>query len=281
MKNSSASNPHDIQHSRLLRKIDSGLRRSGSEHSCWASLGSFRKCGSDSDSVRWCVGCGTDHPLKWRCSKKWCPHCNWAISQKRREKLSAFSREIHFPQHLVLTQKNFAHVSHAKIIEHQRNLVKFRRLKVFENVKGGCLAVEMTNKGTGWHLHSHWLIDCSWIDYAECAVEWGRLCNQEFGIVHGRAITGAGYEKEICKYVVKPGEMLKWTNRDVCDFIEAIWRTRFFFTFGSMKEQAKRINALIESEKIEYKFPCTECGAETTEFVLHKSWSTEKRIQNI
>lgn len=230
--------PKEKLHAEFVKKIARGLTRLNENESrqvkTWLNFESFTRCGKNSGACTWCTNCDEEHELKWCCSKKWCPLCNWKITEARREKLLTFTRGVHNPQHLVLTQRNFKHLD-GKIREMKQNLVKLRRNRIWDSVKGGCTSIEMTNKGEGWHLHSHSLIDCRYISASELAIEWGRLCGQTFGIVHRDNIDSINYEKEICKYVVKPSEMIKWRTSDVFEFLKEIHRQRFFFTFGTMK----------------------------------------------
>lgn len=228
----------------------------------------------------WCSCCGETKALVHRCSLKFCPVCAWRITEKRKLKLAAWSRCVKNPQHIVLTQRNFETLNRGKIREHYKNLTKIRRHQLFKQVRGGCCSVEITNKGEGWHLHSHWLVDAPFIDYAQLSIAWGNLCGQEFGIVHGKKITSAGYEKEILKYVCKPSELASWTGQQILDFILSIRRSRFFFAFGSLFKDRARIKAMIEEMKIEREKPlCTNCENEYFVYIPDKTMRTESRMK--
>jgi hypothetical protein len=179
---------------------------------------------------------------------------------------------VNNPQHLVLTQRNFKHLSPEKFREHRKNLVKIRRNKIWAEVKGGCTSVELTNKGEGWHLHSHSLIDARWIDAGKLAIEWGKLCGQEFGIVHRSKIDSIDYEKEICKYVVKPADLIKWRTCDLLEFIKSIHRNRFFFTFGTMKN--------FKTLKQPHEVKCDCCKeTNTSEFMPAKNMTIDAKMK--
>ncbi len=240
----------------------------------------FTECGSDSGASMWCMNCGEDHPLICKCSLKWCPLCNYRITLKRKEKMQVWSSRIQNPMHLVLTQRNFKDLTREKIREHYSNLTKIRRHKLMKHVKGGCTSVECTNKGEGWHLHSHWLIDCQFVPIEELSKAWGRLTGQEFAIVHFDKINGKDYVKEVCKYVVKSSEMVKWTGKDMLNFILSIRRSRFFFTFGSLRKEAASIKAILrEMQIIKEGKKCDNCEEETLIYVPDRTMSSERKMK--
>lgn len=265
-------------HGKLARKLERYFR--GSEIPDW--FPSFKLCGQEITAVQWCTNCDAEHRLEHRCSKKWCPLCNFKITADRQARLKIWSREIRNPQHVVLTQKNFEHISAEKFSEHTRNLQHIRRNKVWSRVHGGITSVETTNTGCGWHIHSHSLLDVDFIDEKVLAVEWGKLVAQEFAIVHRKEITSERYEKEVCKYVCKPSEMVKWRGRDICNFIEAIQGKRFFFAFGSMFNERKKVRAIFNSEKMAHEYECKSCEAtRCLEFLPESQMSIERKLKFI
>jgi hypothetical protein len=120
------------------------------------------------------------------------------------------------------------------------------------------VSIEITNESHGWHLHSHWLIDCRWLDMPEISREWGRLCGQEFAIVKILDCRDTEYLQEVTKYVVEGSELAKWPAEQVAEFVSAIRGRRFFFAFGTLFKLGKEIRAELAAEKPERK-PC-ECG---------------------
>lgn len=142
----------------------------------------FCRCG-DEDFYRTCKDCGKVETYKYRCNIKWCPRCQWRITETRKKVLALWSMKINQPKHLILTQKNFPILTRRKIKMHNVAFAKLRRTTVFEKVLGGCRSVEITNESRGWHLHSHCLLDVRWLDMPEISRIWGKLVGQEFAIV--------------------------------------------------------------------------------------------------
>jgi hypothetical protein len=217
----------------------------------------FFKCGVDR-IFKTCKGCGGVTQFEYSCSLKWCPRCQWKITERRRQLLAHWVKRISQPKHLVLTQKNFPILTPTRLREHQKNLARIRRLKCWKKVKGGCVSIEITNEDKGWHLHSHWLLDVRWLDMETISREWGRLCGQEFAIVKIMDCRDSEYLQEVTKYVVEGSELAKWPAEHVAEFVTAIRGRRFFFAFGSLFKLGKEIRAEVAADRPAAQ-PC-ECG---------------------
>jgi hypothetical protein len=219
----------------------------------------FCRCGEE-DLYRTCKECGTVEKFPYRCNLKWCPACQWKIVEKRKDLLTLWSRRIRQPKHMVLTQRNFRMLTRSKLRAHTKALASLRRRKVFERVKGGCVSVEITNEGDGWHLHSHWLLDARWLDMDSVSRVWGKLVGQEFAIVKIKDVRNADYVQEVSKYVVEGSELAKWPAELIHEFVTAVRGTRFFTTFGSLRELSPQIRAEIFAAKPERKICDCGCG---------------------
>lgn len=201
----------------------------------------FLECGV---GVVWscCAECERCKVLKASCGLKWCPRCSWKRTDERRRMLAAITRGMSTCKHVVLTQRNFPVLNHAKIKQSRANLMKLRRQHVFGNVRGGCATLEFTNEGRGWHMHWHLLLDTDAINPAALAIAWGKLVEQEYAIVKVLAVKGESYVAEVCKYVVSPAELASWKPLEIRQFVDALRGTRTFTVFGSFiaaREAAK------------------------------------------
>jgi hypothetical protein len=182
------------------------------------------------------------------------------IARRRADMLKVWVTKIQQPKHLVLTMKNFPILTRWKIREFGKAVGKLRRNKVWKSVKGGCLSIEITNEGRGWHLHGHMLIDARWLNMQELSIEWGKLVGQQFAICKVLDCRGQCYLGEVTKYVVKPAELVGWEPEQIGEFIGAIRGVRFFLTFGTLFKMARQVRAEIENMK-PAAAPC-ECGCE-------------------
>lgn len=239
----------------------------------WRTWESLDRCGKE-EIYRTCKNCGATTTFFYRCSLKFCPLCNYRIARTRAEILREWVKTIQQPKHLVLTQRNFEVLTRAKIRQHRKHFAALRRQKFFAQVKGGCVSTEITNESRGWHLHSHILVDCRWIDIAEVSRCWGKLVGQEYAIVKIKDCRGKDYLGEVTKYVVKGSELAGWQPEEINQFVRAIHGIRFFSTFGTLFKLQAHIRALLNQRRPEAT-PC-ECGCskwvfETeTDSILHE-----------
>jgi hypothetical protein len=220
---------------------------------------SFSACGQQ-NLTKCCRGCGQRTNLTHRCNLKWCPSCQWRLVEHRKKIIGLWATKIDQPKHLVLTQANFEVLTPRKIREHTKHLAMMRRSKSFKLCKGGCVSVEITNEKKGWHLHSHWLVDCRWFEMPDVARAWGKLVGQEFAIVKVKDVHDEGYLSEVSKYVVKGDDLAKWPGEHIAEFVRAIKGRRFFFPFGSLFKHGPEIRKALRGEE-RPQLPC-ECGCE-------------------
>jgi Replication protein len=247
--------PEQIWQASLLAKV-----RGLIDYSVWDNLD---RCGKEEVYIT-CAGCGSWKTHYYQCCLKFCPVCNWRIARERSAMLKEWSFAIKQPKHVVLTQKNFDVLNKQRVTFFRQAFAKLRRTKLWREVLGGCISIEITNEGNGWHLHAHVLADVRWLDAGALAVEWGRLVGQEFGIVKVMDARGMSYLGEVTKYVCKPAQMVAWPPAHIAQFINTVRGIRFFATYGSLFDMQKEIRLRLRALKPK-KQPCI-CGC--TEVVV-------------
>jgi Replication protein len=228
----------------------------------------FARCGRE-QVFRTCRGCRAVEVFDYRCSLKWCPRCQWFLTERRKKILGLWASRISQPKHLVLTQKNFPTLTRKKIREHTRALSKMRRAKCFNSVKGGCVSVEITHEGRGWHVHSHWLLDVRWLDMPAVSQSWGHLVGQEYAICKVMDVRERSYLQEVTKYVCEGSAMSRWAPELILEFVTAIRGRRFFFPFGSLFKLGRSIR-----EEIAAGAPgARACGCGCCDFIIETETS--------
>jgi len=256
--------------------VEAKLIRAGAREFCaengkkWMS--NFERCENES-YVQVCEACRRVRELKYRCSLKWCPACNWRVSLKRRALMERMTQGIYDCKHVVLTQRNFTEGLLGKIRQSRKNLAKVRRQKFMHRMTGGCASLEFTNEKKGWHLHWHLIVQASYISAAELAVKWGKLVGQEYAIVKVMDVDEISYLQEICKYVVKGSELASWTPSQILEFVTALDGTRCFGSFGKFRELQKYAAAIAACEKPDAE-PCS-CGCDS--FIFGKDEASANR----
>lgn len=239
----------------------------------------FQRCGRET-FFSMCVNCQSVKEMSYQCSQKFCPRCNWRIAAKRRDLLQKLTAGISGCKHVVLTQRNFEHLTREKIQESRKNLLRLRKQKIFGRVSGGCASLEFTNESRGWHMHWHLLLQSSFISSSELAVKWGQLVGQEFAIVKVLDVSEKSYLQEICKYAAKGSEIARWNGNQILEFVTAMRGTRMFTVFGKFIEMRKFAQAILNCEKVESVCDCG-CGlkifGETEQSCERQFWKQFER----
>lgn len=215
------------------------------------------RCGREK-MFRHCKECGRTDEYGYHCDLKFCPRCNHRIAARRMKVIRKWSETICQPKHVVTTQRNFPVLTRTQIRKHQKALVALRRSVVFEQVRGGCVSVEITNESRGWHLHAHWLVDARWIDAADLAKTWASIIGQDdLAIVKVKDVRGEEFVAEVAKYVVKGSQIATWEANEVLEFVTAIRGCRFFFSFGTLFKMGREIRMKLKGER---EHQMCECG---------------------
>lgn len=223
-----------------------------------AQMINFKRCGREF-IFRHCRGCHATERKVYRCSLKWCPNCNWRITEQRKRILEAWAKQIAQPKHVVLTQRNFKLLTRREVRRFTANISRLRRQKVFRQVKGGSYSIEITNEQRGWHLHAHLLVDARWVDAATLAVTWGKLIGQNFGIVKVKDCRHREYVAEVAKYVAKGSDIARWPAHEINEFVRAVRGVRCFGVFGRLFKLRRQIAAsLLSHDRV---CVCGDCGA--------------------
>lgn len=225
------------------------------DFSVWENLA---KCGRE-EWFKTCEGCHDVTRFAYRCSMKFCPLCNWMISRRRSEIIKHWSLRVKQPKHIVLTARNAAVLSRDYLRFVQKAFQRLRRQDIWEKVTGGCVSMEITNEGKGWHVHLHVLADVRWMPGNLLSIKWGELVGQDFAIVHVADAREHTYLNEVTKYVCKASQMAKWPAEEIAAFIGAVRGIRMFAPFGTLYKLQRELKREIENDKPESK-PC-ECGS--------------------
>jgi hypothetical protein len=236
-------------------------------------------CGQSTNIV--CTSCGDYHPIETRCNRRWCPVCARKLAARRVAKYDRRLQRLQWPLWVTLTIKN--RDDEAVVEDLKKAWKKFRRKQIFTaHTVGGLWALEVTERGNGWHPHIHAMLDCKWlaavtpaphpndnaaqvrekIDYAkaELAAEWGESCGQPFAIALAVRKSASAASRELLKYAVKGSDLLECLL-PIAPIIRQIDSGRTISTFGTLREG----KLPPEPDDDRPALACTNCGAE-------KSW---------
>jgi hypothetical protein len=225
----------------------------------------FQRCGEE-EIIRRCKGCGDRNSFYYNCGLKWCPQCNWKITERRKRELTLITRTVTQAKHLVLTQTNFDLLTSTKIGKSRGALTKLLRQKPCREIKGGCASLEFTNEDKGFHMHWHLLLDVRWLDMSEISKRWGRLMGQEYAIVKIKDVRHEDYLREVCKYVVTGQELAGWKPEHIHQFVRAVSKRRLFTVFGDFVPKREEARREIQRQKNSLPGRTCKCGCDQFEF---------------
>lgn len=238
-----------------------------------------------------CLGCMSSKLVESGCSRRWCPVCARKISAERTARFLSAVERMSSPIFVTLTIQNVAE-ARAGIRGLRNAFGKFKRRKWFQslNVAGGIAALEITNRGAGWHPHLHIVLDCQWLaptrlkpqpgdtkavikakcaqSQAELSDEWASCTGQNSAIVWVKK-ADAGIVHEVLKYSVKPSDLIACSDNPG-DLIRAMEGTRLVTTWGTCygiaAEQRKKAN--------EERTPCKCENCQAANWMPEAVWSS-------
>jgi plasmid rolling circle replication initiator protein Rep len=181
---------------------------------------------------------------------------------------------MNWPLFVTLTVQNVPDAGIPFVRKLRRDFGKLRQRKLWKsNVAGGVAAIEVTNKGHGWHPHLHALIDCKWLALRtpppqpgssgaelknRCRnakrefTELWKLCTREkHGVSWVQRCSGQCAVSEVLKYSVKGSDLLD-SPQPVGPLIHQLRATRLTTSFGNLFGQNFQPPSNVR--------PCENCG---------------------
>lgn len=254
-------------------KLIERLRREGAED----VAGPLARCG---EVIRMtCTCCFATKECHTQCRRRWCPVCQRAISAARLHRFASAASRMQRPLSIMLSHTNEADPANAF-----RTLMpafkRFRRTKLWKNnVKGGVISYEVTNRFGTWHDHLHALVDCRWLAIStpeprksdtrsvwrkklkaakhELSEAWAQCVGQDEAVTWvDRADQGRLMEH--IKYCVKGSDLLKCESR-IAPLLRALKGRRLVQPFGNLYGLAKQWK--LEDDQHTAPLPCERCAA--------------------
>jgi len=114
--------------------------------------------------VRWHEPCGKNSFIGDKCSFLLCPWCQARRSRRLVKRLGPLVAAMVAPKLWTFSPPNLAELSSEAVSDMGKALTEMHRLVYFKKrVRGGLRAIEVTNRGRGWNLHSHEAVDSDWV----------------------------------------------------------------------------------------------------------------------
>lgn len=212
---------------------------------------SLRSCGADLRLT--CTGCGAVTTVQTQCKRRWCPVCQRAISAARMQRFRSASDRMRWPLSIMLSHANEDNAANV-FTTLMPAFKRFRRTTLWKNnVQGGVVSYEVTNRFGTWHDHLHALVDCRWLALEtpeprkhdsraeqrrklkaakhELTTAWAACLGQETAVTWvDRANDGRLIEH--IKYTVKGSDLLKCTGA-IAPLLRAMKGRRLVQPFGN------------------------------------------------
>jgi hypothetical protein len=208
-----------------------------------------------------CACCAADRIAHHQCRKKWCPLCERSIAAKRSAELTKKVRHFQWPLFATFTMANEFDLKNEPVKRLKKAFRKLRHRRIWKDrVKGGCVCVEVTNRGNGWHVHLHAVIDCRWLSFRtpappprspaslireygmnskhELEREWAKCLKAPLGICDVSRANRGTIAKEVVKYAVKGSDLIE-CKEPIGDIIRALQASRLMGTFGHCHGKGK------------------------------------------
>lgn len=240
--------------------------------------GKLRNCHQDK-SWRVCCGCSKRTHYWNRCDIFWCPQCSPRLARKRVDDLMWWVSKMRAPKHVVLTLRNIPNLTQSFLRESQKALSRLRRRKNLAGWTSGFWAMEITNRGRGWHVHFHLVVDAPWTDVRELSRIW-KECNGGAGeVVWIEDATKGGLKaslpRYVTKYTAKGFGLHEWDADMLAQFVTAIARVRTFGVFGALCGERTAHREWLREIRGKRK-PC-ECGCVSFKFYSDQElqWSDQ------
>lgn len=256
----------------------------------------LRCCGEELMLV--CTNCGTRRLGHTQCKRRWCPSCSRSISARRVQRFAQGVQLMQWPLSIMLSHKNEESAA-AVLTTLMPAFKRFRRTKIWkENVKGGLVSYEVTNRFGSWHDHLHCLVDCRWLALEtpeprrnnttkqnralfrrakkELTAAWASCLSQETAITWVDRASG-GRLMEHVKYAVKPADLLKAQGR-IAPLLRALKGRRLVQPFGTLYGLSKNWKAQDNERKAACTCEsCKQSGTMLPEVFLQRDLERSKK----
>jgi len=222
---SSSAESADYKREKNRLKLVKSFRLGGR----WDLAGKVQECGSRflgffAPTCR--HRCG--RALRFSCGVRFCPYCEKDRGAREFEIIQALFEEMEDPRFITLTVPNVEKMED-QIDSLRECLTRLRHQKRFKGyVSGGRYALEVTNKGKGWHPHVHALVDGKYYPQAELSEDWKLAGGGPVVWIQKADLKGV---MELSWYMVKGSQFFDCPEK-VTELFEAIKGKRMSGSFG-------------------------------------------------
>lgn len=223
-----------------------------------------------------CSGCNKVTKYPNRCDLFFCPECQGALTRERARQVKWWTQLIKQPKHVVLTVRNIPEILPGHVDELRKWFTALRRRKFARGWRGGFYSIQVTNKGNGWHLHIHAIIDANWIDKAGLALSWDSITHGAGRIVEAKDARDHTYLDRVTNYVAQGQQIARWETRLLLQFLDAFTGKRTFGVFGGLYAARTEFAEFIATIKAGRKV--CECGCKLAIYYSEADWILHEAV---
>lgn len=194
-----------------------------------------------------CDSCGHFHRIPLFCKDKTCIFCRkrlYGQTISRYKQVMTGNRSLRFLTLTIVNRDRLLKSDIDKIRYYWKRLYSLKAIK--SRIKGGLYVIEITNKGKGWHIHLHLIVEGDYIPQSYLSNQWHRITGDSRIVYISSVKNHFNCFRYISGYLLKSpivgdsGQILSMVLSSV----------RIINSFGSWY-RIRRQKAL---------FPCPNCG---------------------
>lgn len=208
-----------------------------------------------------CVKCGYIHSVKMRCGDRTCPSCRKIDYYRLMRTFRPFLKEKQRLRLITLTLINKKYLFEGDIQKIRICFSKLVRQKEYKkSLLGGLYTIEIVNKGRGFNIHIHILVEGTYCPVFSLSKSWKKLTGDSYVVDIRKAYSGLGGLKYILKYLTKAPEL----SGNEYIYNRVLRKIRLISAFGTW------YNKIIFEKK---SIVCPTCG--------NKKWSIRDKDNKI
>lgn len=256
-------------------------------------IDNFLMCGEKSTSMICPNGCG-QVTSNLKCNYIFCPECGLRRYTKFIIKYKRRMKKWQNPKHMILTLKNKKQITRQDFIQFSTYWKNFReyikrynknKLKNVPNptnyqiqIKEGIRIYEISNKGKGWHVHMHVLMESNYIQQETISKIWKQVTKHSH-IVYIKSVKGKAL-KQCINYV--GAYMTKGHDyqniKQLIDIYLNVGEIKIMSTFGKTRKIMSKTEKDLRNH-IKIHMYCPKCGSKLV-FSMD-IYSTDKIIKPV
>ena len=202
----------------------------------------------------YCGDHGHAKTVKLKCNDRTCQECRDRTYWKLFKGWFKLAENMSNPKLLTLTMKNKPDLKREYIKAIRGQFTRLLHRKYYKDrIIGGLYVLELVNKGNGWHIHLHALIDTKagfdgFLLQRKLSEDWLSITKESMIVDIRKTYNPRASLKYILKYLTKPPQI----NGEVDLYNEVLKKTRLIQTFGD----------LYGSKPDKPKMKCPKCGCD-------------------